>query len=143
MTNSELTRHQKLVRWQWTHNSTASDLIRVFVGAALLVRGIWIFMDPSRMTEFVGDRSVEWIGAYVMIAHIGGGALLIAGFLTRFGAMIQLPILIVATFFVHLSDGFASPNQSLELSALMLVLLAVILVFGPGKHSVDFHRYDS
>jgi len=143
MTNSELTRHQKLVRWQWDHNSSASDLIRVFVGAALLVRGIWIFTDPSRLTEFAGDRSVDWIATYVMLAHIGGGVLLVVGFLTRLAAMIQLPILIVATFFVHFSDGFASPNQSLELSALMMVLLAVILVFGPGKRSVDYSRYNS
>jgi putative oxidoreductase len=74
---------------------------------------------------------------YVALAHIVGGLMLAAGFFTRLGSAVQIPILIGATFFVHLSQGLVSPGQSLELSALVLFLLLVIFAFGSGRWSAD------
>ncbi len=137
---SELTRHQRLVEWQWRHNSSGFDLVRIFLGGALLVRGIWFAFEPSAVAELGDGRTMEWVSYYVMIAHIGGGILLLIGLFTRLAAAVQLPILIDAVFFLHLADGFATPNQSLELSILVMLLLAIILIFGPGKYSLDYRR---
>ena len=41
----------------------------------------------------------------------------------------------------RIDSGLASGNQSLELSSLVLLLLAVFLVFGPGKWSLDYKRF--
>ena len=141
MSSLDISRHDRLVAWQWVHNSTGYDLVRMFVGAALLIRGAWFALNPDAFAEMAGDRPVDWLTYYVMIAHIAGGLLLTIGLFTRFAAAIQIPILISAVFFVSFGSGLASGNQSLELSGIVLLILAVVLIFGPGKLSLDYKRF--
>ena len=140
MSSTEIKRLDRVAAWQWVHNSTGYDLIRMFVGTALLIRGAWFALDPDAFAQMAGDRPVDWLTYYVMIAHVVGGLLLLIGLFTRFAAMIQIPILVSAVFFVSLDSGLASGDQSLELSGIVLLILAVILVFGPGKLSLDYKR---
>ena len=141
MNSSEFSRHQRVVAWQWEHNSLGFDLVRMFLGAALLVRGVWFALNPNAFSEMAGDRPVDWLTYYVLIGHIVGGLLLVIGLFTRLAAVIQIPILVSAVFFVSIDSGLASGNQSLELSGLVLIILAVILIFGPGQMSVDYKRF--
>jgi uncharacterized membrane protein YphA (DoxX/SURF4 family) len=116
------------------------DIIRIFLGFALLARGIWFVMNPEAVGQIAGEALATPITLYLKAAHLIGGAMLAFGFFTRIGALIQIPILVEAVFFVHLRRGFGAPDQSLELAALVLVLLAVILVFGAGTFSADYRR---
>lgn len=141
MNSSEFSRHQRVVAWQWEHNSLGFDLVRMFLGAALLVRGVWFALNPNAFSEMAGDRPVDWLTYYVLIGHIAGGLLLMIGLFTRLAAVIQIPILVSAVFFVSIDGGLASGNQSLELSGLVLIILAVILIFGPGQMSMDYKRF--
>lgn len=141
MNSSEFSRHQRVVAWQWEHNSLGFDLVRMFLGAALLVRGVWFALNPNAFSEMAGDRPVDWLTYYVLIGHIVGGLLLVIGLFTRLAAVIQIPILVSAVFFVSIDGGLASGNQSLELSGLVLIILAVILIFGPGQMSMDYKRF--
>lgn len=141
MNSSEFSRHQRVVAWQWEHNSLGFDLVRMFLGAALLVRGVWFALNPNAFSEMAGDRPVDWLTYYVLIGHIVGGLLLVIGLFTRLAAVIQIPILVSAVFFVSIDSGLASGNQSLELSGLVLIILAVILIFGPGQMSLDYKRF--
>jgi uncharacterized membrane protein YphA (DoxX/SURF4 family) len=59
------------------------------------------------------------------------------GFVTRLAAFLQIPVLIGAVFFLHIQQGLATVEQSLELSALVLVLLIIFFLFGSGALSVD------
>ena len=74
---------------------------------------------------------------YIALAHLSGGLMLIFGILTRLAAIIQIPILFGATFFVHLREGILSTQQNFEFSALVLFLLIIYAFFGPGNFSVD------
>jgi len=74
----------------------------------------------------------------VMLAHFVGGLLLTIGFLTRIAALVQVPILAGAVFFVHRQDGLFALGQSLEFSALVLFLLVIIAINGAGKLSLDY-----
>ena len=49
----------------------------------------------------------------------------------------QLPVLVGAVFFVYGRDGLFSHNQELQSTALVLFLLILILIHGPGRLSVD------
>jgi putative oxidoreductase len=123
--------------------SLSLDLIRIYLGGALAVRGFLMVADNSSLLAFLGEEDRNWFFPtaavhYVSLTHLGGGILLALGFLTRFAVLLQIPILGGALFFVHLRDGLLAPGQSLELSALVLFLLLVILAFGPGKLSADF-----
>ena len=133
-------RRARIHAWQWSHNSAGFDIIRMFLGAALLIRGIWFALDNDAMIALAGDRAVDWTMYYAIAAHMIGGLLLLIGFYSRLAAFIQIPVLVVAVFFVDFSHGFATANQSLELSSLSLVLLSVILLFGAGKWSLDYRR---
>ena len=134
------TRRARIHAWQWSHNSAGFDIIRMFLGAALLVRGVWFALDNETLVALAGDRAVDWTMYYAIAAHIVGGLLLLIGLFSRLAAFIQIPILVVAVFFVDFSQGFATANQSLELSSLVLMLLSVILLFGAGKWSLDYKR---
>ena len=63
------------------------------------------------------------------------------GLLTRLAALVQIPVLTGAVFVVHLREGLASPEQSLELAGLVLFLLLVVFAFGPGKLSLDYYFF--
>jgi putative oxidoreductase len=132
----------KYTAWLNERRDLAYALIRVYVGMALFVRG-WIFIaDSEAAIRLVTDQGGDWLFPiavihYVALAHLVGGLMLTLGLFTRVAALVQLPVLIGATFFIHLSEGLVATGQSFELSALVLFLLMVFLIFGSGPWSVD------
>ena len=132
---------QRLLQWQWRHNSIASDLVRMFLGAALLIRGLLFALNPETLADLTSDRVVDWVAYYIMSAHLVGGLFLMIGLFTRIAALIQIPILVGALLVVHIREGLTTPDQSLELASLVLFLLVVFFVFGPGKKSVDYRLF--
>ncbi len=133
--------YQRLLQWQWRHNSIASDLVRIFLGGALFVRGLLFAINPESLTQLAPEGAVDWVAYYIMAAHIVGGGLLMVGLFTRVACLIQIPVLVGAVLAVHIREGLASPNQSLELSALVLFLLVAFFIFGPGTKSLDYRFF--
>ncbi len=125
--------------WLNTHHDHAYALIRVYLGIALFVRGLIMLSDPSAITSIAGAQQMYMMYAYVMIGHLVGGLLLAVGFLTRFAAIFQIPILAGAVFLIHFKQGLMSVGQSLELAAMVLFLLFVYSLFGSGIYAVDTH----
>lgn len=117
------------------------DLVRIYLGIALFVRGALFIADPNRFLAFAGQTdSWFWpmfLAHYVALAHLCGGLLLALGLVTRLAAAVQVPILVGAVFVVHWNQGLLSVNQSLELAGLVLALLVSYAVFGSGPLSVD------
>lgn len=123
--------------WFEKHNYLAYAIIRIFLGFALFIRGVIIGIDPSVITQLVGGNQWYWWYSYVIIVHIFGGLLLGIGFMTRSAALLQVPVLLGAVLVFHLKDGLVRVEQSLELSALVLVLLFIYFLFGAGNLSID------
>ena len=116
--------------------STGYALIRIFLGVALLIRGWMIITKPGSILELgVEQEDFMWV-SLVGIAHLLGGILLTVGFLTRLGALMQIPILFSATFFVYAHTKLMMGGQSFELASLVLFLLVVFFIYGPGPYSV-------
>ena len=123
--------------------SIGFDLLRIYLGVALFVRGALFVANPERVLSLVGSTG-DWfvpllVAHYVGIAHLGGGILLTLGLATRIAALVQVPVLVGAVFLVHWGDGLLRAGQSLELAALVLAMLVTYAVFGAGPLSVD-HR---
>ncbi len=127
----------EILNWLEIHRDLAYAAIRIYLGIALFVRGWYLLADPSVITEMTGAQQVYWWYAYIIGAHLLGGVLLAVGFLTRWAALLQLPILLGAVLFFHLGEGLMTAGQSLELASLVLVLLAVYSVFGSGVFALD------
>lgn len=119
------------------HAAHGYALIRIYLGVALFVRGFIMLANPTSITSIPGAQDYYMAYSYVIVGHLVGGLLLAIGLYGRMAALIQIPILFGAVFFIHLRQGLMVAGQSLELAALVLLLLAVFVVFGSGKLSVD------
>lgn len=138
---------QSWFAWAEAHPKVWLDVIRIYLGIGLFVRGVMMFTSSRAdfINQLIMRAGESWLFTaavlhYVAIAHFVGGLMLVAGVLTRIAAGVQLPILIGAVFLIHRSEGLLAAGQSLEFSALVLVLLAVITVAGAGPWSVDGER---
>lgn len=125
-----------------SYHETALDLIRIYLGFAIFIRGLLFLRNEEILLQWAFHaEGLNFLGTTlvhcVVLTHLAGGVLLIFGLFTRFSALVQLPILFVAVFFVHFSEGFLAIGQSLELSSLVLFLLCIIAFLGAGSLSLD------
>ncbi len=121
-------------------------LIRVFLGFALFIRGVIFIGDQETLMSLITAKGLDWafpnaLVHYVTLAHLVGGLMLAVGLLTRWAALAQIPILFGAVFFVHWQEGLFSAGQSLELAALVLFLLVLVFLSGPGEFSLDHYFF--
>ena len=135
----------KFIVWAESRRELWLDLVRIYLGLGLLARGLLLITNTSTgyFIDMLQRADQPWLLGgimlhYVMLAHFVGGLMLTIGFLTRIAALVQLPILAGAVFVVHRKDGLFAMGQSLEFSALVLFLLAVIAISGAGKLSLDY-----
>ena len=138
--------YRNLVDWIDGHQEVVLDIIRVYLGVGLFVRGVLFVTQTDGVAALVDMSEFSLASAalvhYVSFAHLLGGLMLAAGLLTRIAALAQIPILVGAVFLVHLHDGLLSADQSLEFSALVLFLLVVVFVFGSGRWSADYYVFE-
>jgi putative oxidoreductase len=134
--------------WADSHQDLFLDIVRIYLGIALFIKGLYFIKNREELLQILQNSADTFIAPgmiahYVIPAHLVGGALLAAGLLTRFAAILQLPVLAGAVFFVYAPQVIAfqmtsvGPRQSLELAALVLFLLTLVAVFGAGRLSVD------
>ncbi len=141
-----MNRLKNIFRWLNSHKEYGFEFIRIYLGLILLLRGLIQFTPSGHPTTAIlldaYDRSwPSWILDYVIFAHLCGGAFLTLGLLTRLAALIQIPVLLGAVFFVHWEEGLIALGQSLEFSSLVLILLILIFVYGPGLLSLDYYMF--
>ncbi len=141
-------RWQAAQRWIEDHRDVVFDLMRIYLGIGLFVKGLQFISDreflsralrESGAVEFKFDFIATFLAHYIPLAHIGGGLLLAAGLMTRISTLFQLPVLVGAVFFVYGRDGLFSHNQEFQFTALVLFLLVLILIHGAGRLSVDHY----
>jgi uncharacterized membrane protein YphA (DoxX/SURF4 family) len=128
-----------MLNWFDSRRNQAYSLIRIYLGIALAVRGLIMLSDPSAITSLAGAQQMYMVYSYVFMGHLIGGILLAIGFMTRLAAFFQIPILAGAVFTIHLRQGLMTVGQSLELSSLVLFLLVIYFLFGPGLYAIDTH----
>jgi putative oxidoreductase len=98
-------------------------------------------MDPTWIGHLLDvSGEMQLAARLVAIGHIAGGALLGLGLYTRLAAAVQVIPVFGALVLLHSHDGLASQNQSLEFSALVLIMLLFFAFFGAGQWSLDRRR---
>jgi len=122
-------------------------LLRFFVGLALCTvfekflpkNGIWgpqeWFMQDTASMGFPFPGFFAWAA---VLSEFFGGILLILGLFTRPAALLNVFVTFTATFIYHNGDI----GDSGLLSFFFLIMCLCILLFGPGKFSLDYliHR---
>jgi len=136
---------QKIEHWGDVHHAKWLDVIRIVLGLLIFSKGIAIVSNTAALQDMLLQNNtygfsglMSSLGLHIVgFVHLVGGILITIGLVTRFAAVIQIPILIVAVFFVNLSRGFSVLNNELWLSVLVLLLLVLFWVVGSGPFSVD------
>jgi uncharacterized membrane protein YphA (DoxX/SURF4 family) len=122
------------------HRDRCFDLLRIYLGVGLLVKGILFFSNPQLLASMLEGRNVPavtvMLAHYVVTAHVVGGVMMALGLLTRLAALIQLPVLVGAVF-VHGQEGLFTRSQNLEFALLVLFLVVLVFLHGPGRWSLD------
>lgn len=132
----------KLYRWR----AHAFDLLRMYLGLGLLIRGMLFIADANSFMDLVGANSSAMLRSsvllhYVALSHLLGGFMLLTGLLSRVGALIQIPVLMGAVFVEEMAGGLTAGTQGFEIAMLTLFLLILIFLYGSGKISSDHYFF--
>ena len=128
-----------------SHKTRNFVLIRLVVGLVFFSEGIQKFLYPDIVGvgrfEKIGIDYATFFAYFVAVFEIICGALILFGLLTRIAVVPLLIIMftaIVATKVPILTDqGFWFMAHAARTDFSMTMLLLFLLVFGPGKYSVD------
>ena len=72
---------------------------------------------------------------YVTFVHMVGGTLIALGIMTRFSAIMQIPVVFGAVFFINILQ---SPfNTDMASSVVALILLVLFAIIGSGRWSIE------
>ena len=119
------------------------EALRIFLGLLLIYKGCYFIHNLEPIYQYIEETvrlSAFVISHYVVFAHIGGGAMMVFGILTRIAVFAQIPIVVIGAIYFSGEGGtFFGPTVELEYSLLMLVLLIVYFFYGAGKWSVDHY----
>jgi len=136
---------RKIEHWGDVHHAKWLDYLRIILGLLIFSKGVSFISDTSTLQNLILNNNVFGFSGMmitvaihiVAFAHLVGGLLITLGLVTRFAVVIQIPILVVAVFFVNLTRGFSGLNSELWLSVVTLFLLILFWVIGSGPLSVD------
>ena len=117
----------------------ATDLVRVTLGAVLLVAGFWFLAHLEAFAGSIRESGFPFaafvLAHGIVLAHLGGGALLLVGLLSRVAALFQIPILLGALAMVNFDGGLLAASSPLVTGATLGLAIA-IAILGDGEWSL-------
>lgn len=131
----------RLNRWANAHTNYGIDALRVLFGAFIFYKGIFFFNESNQaetyrmLATMRGFASNMIIIHIIAMAHICGGILIALGLITRIAVAVQIPIFVAAVL-VNLMGELNTIG--LVQSGICLALAVFFLLYGSGKHSVDY-----
>ena len=107
------------------------------------------FYGPAKMKWKDINSVIDWFGsigipAPVFNAYLAAGTemlgvvLLVLGLGTRLIAIPLVITMLVAIKTVHWANGFEAADNGFEIPLYYVIMLLTLLVYGPGKWSIDF-----
>jgi len=133
----------KIQSWGDHHHPKWLDFFRIVLGVILIWKGILFALNLSAFTNLMmqhrlGTAVVLSLIAHLIIGlHIIGGLFITIGSHTRLFSLLNIPILLVAVFFVNLNQNIFRPYAEFWLSCAVLAALVCFLIEGDGVWSVE------
>ncbi len=122
---------------------TPWTVLRVYIGVALAIKGIYFITNMDGLIEQMGDRFghvQDLIAWFVVFAHAVGGAALALGFITRVAAGVNVVAVagaVVMALIGSTASDLLGANLDFQFSMLVLVILAIFTWRGGGRFSFD------
>jgi putative oxidoreductase len=132
--------------WGDRHHPQWLDFLRILLGLTLIWKGVSFARNLSAFTALMSQSTIPMavslsVVAHIIIAfHVLGGLFITIGSHTRMFCLLNLPILVVAVFFINLNPHIFRPYAELWLSCSVLLGLLCFLIEGDGVISVEHPR---
>lgn len=114
-------------------------VLRIGLGLALFFKGIQFMRNDALLSEVIsvsqGIQKYAWLQVFIPWVHLFGGLMILIGLFTRWVALVQIPIVVGAIFFVKQDSRAYFGNLELPLAILVFLLLLVFVVLGDGMLS--------
>jgi putative oxidoreductase len=127
--------------WSSKHHPKWLVILRVLLGLCLFIKGIGFIQNSVLLSGLLAQTSflqnASWLNSVIPWLHLLGGSMILAGLFTRFWALVQIPILLGAVFFVNARSGIFAGQSDLLFSISILILLAFFFIEGGGPLSLD------
>jgi uncharacterized membrane protein YphA (DoxX/SURF4 family) len=133
----------RIEKWGDSHHPRFLDIIRILLGIFLLLKGLGFMDNTANLKALIENQAdidvapglLMALVYYVTFVHLVGGTLIALGILTRFSAIMQIPVVFGAVFFINILQ---SPfNTDLAASVAALIFLVVFAVIGSGRVSLE------
>lgn len=123
-------------QWIGAHRPLFVDLVRIYLGIGLFIKGIFFLRHPELLPS-LANSGLAPFARTVPYIHIIAGLLMALGILTRLAAAVQIPLVAVALFAIHLPNSTSMQlREGIEFSGLTLFLLILIALWGAGPLSL-------
>lgn len=132
---------KKLNKWANSHAYYPIDILRIALGIFLVFKGIYFFKNSSYLESLLVELNFDnfsalmWSVHIVGLFHFVGGLMIVFGLLTRLSLIVQLPIFIGA---VAINFFGVMVTQNLLEALIVLIVSLFFILYGSGKHSVDY-----
>ncbi|WP_345950074.1 DoxX family protein [Mucilaginibacter sp. PAMB04274] len=129
--------------WGDRHHPKWLDYFRIVLGMILIWKGVSFALNLSAFTALMTQSrlvtavSLSIVAHIIIVLHVIGGLFIVLGSHTRTSCLLNLPVLLVAVFFVNLSHNIFKPYAEFWLSCTVLVGLICFLIEGDGIISVE------
>lgn len=116
--------------------------LRLALGFIFIAHG-WDKFFLTGLTETTGVFSAAHVpqphlsAILAGVAELLGGGMLIVGLLTTIVAGALALLMAAAFYFVHLTHGIFISSGGFEYVLVLIAALVAIVVFGPGRASID------
>ena len=131
---------QQIQQWSHTHHPRWFIVLRVALGICLFFKGIFFLVNTATLEELVKGslvaNRIDWLVIFITWSHLLGGFLMIIGLLTRWAALLNIPILMGAIIFIN-TQRYAFGDFELPFAFIVLLLLIFFLIEGGGPISLD------
>lgn len=137
MIESPVTEKTSLTQPAWL------TLLRIALGLILFLKAIIFIRDTTLLQSMIEhteigflSRNAEALAFIVAYLSLLCGLFILSGLFTRTSSIVQIPILIIAVFFVN-AKSMGNSIFELILSVIVLVLLILFAIKGSGTISAD------
>jgi len=120
------------------------DALRIYLGVALVIKGVYYIMDMSRLEASLAaglGETQNVIAWFVVFAHVIGGASLALGFVSRVAAGLNAAVLAGAVL-VHImgtvETSLLGSNLSFQFTLFVFFTLLLLVWRGSGPLSLDY-----
>ena len=115
-------------------------ILRLALGAIMIAHGWQKIADHMHgITGMIHQLGLPTFMAYVVVAtELGGGILIVVGFLTRLAALAIFVDMVVAILKVHLPHGLFSSNGGFEFPLACAAIAFSLIWSGAGPIAIDW-----